>query len=1034
MKKRYIFLITLIFIVTLSFFRVQWMNSFYHSPLFVENGEIDLREWDADKYGVLLLDGEWNFYPSELLIERSNLLDHHDISKTSIPVPGSWNNYVQEIGSSSFGYGTYSITLQVNPEIDGYLSMQIPSIRSASEVYINGDFAASSGKVASTNEEYVEKNLPYSVTFKPDEDGIINIAIQVANFKDIRSSGIVRSIKFGTEQAITKDNNLSLIMQLLASAILLIHSIYAIILYFLGKLDRRLLYFSALLFSFTIVNMITSDKKLLNILFDINYDWGFRISNGFGVLSMLFLFKIFDHSWLRNWKLINKVITTLYIILIIVTFLISGDKVPSLYPFYFVVVVPSIIILFMTVFRNLSKNMTESLFLLLSILTIFHQLIWYLAWREMGISVPYYPFDLIIGIALLSFLWFKEYFTMHMETKKLATQLQKVNENKDQFLANTAHEFKNPLHGIINMSQGVLNREKKNLKEQSTRDLETVLNVSRRMSLLLNDLVDVTSFRDGQPRLQKNSIHLQSAVVVVIDMLQFLADTKPIHIVNEISEDFPPIYADENRLIQILYNLLHNAIKFTEEGTIKIMATVENDKAIISIVDTGIGIDEDFLEIVFSPYEQAFEESIHTEGLGLGLHISKQLVELHGGQLSTTSTLNKGTTFTFSIQLATEYNEENVVIPTTNISNQHSTLSNEITHHQSTQLITDTDIINITNIVSPIMQLDKNINILLVDDDPVNLQVIQTILQDEEYNITSVLSGKDALSQINNKEWDLVITDIMMPEMSGFELTKLIRKKYLFTELPVLLLTARNSPQDIQTGFLIGANDYVTKPVEMLELKARVNALTAVKYAVKKRLQLETTWLQAQIKPHFIFNTLNSILALSSIDLNKMKDVIYDLSEYFRRKLQFTDIEELIPLEEELNIIRSYVKIEQIRFADRLKVEWDINCSKEVKVPFLSIQPLVENSISHGVMKKSEGGTVTISIVEHDKQVKISVHDDGVGMDKKVLQKLFKKGEYEETSIGIINTNKRLIHYFGEGLQYKSEIGKGTTVSFIVSK
>src|SRR5690625_1517209 len=733
------------------------------------------------------------------------------------------------------------------------------------------------------------------VVFKPDENGIIDVVIQVANFKDTRSSGIVRSIKFGTASAITKEKNLSLAMQVFTTAILLIHAIYAIILFFLGKLEKRLLYFSGLLFSIMIVNLLMNDEKILHLLFNIEYNWAFKLTNGFGVFSMLLLFKSFDHSWLRHRQIINRVISAGFIIVMMMTFL------------------------------------------LLSIIALFHQFSWFFYWMKTGISVAHYPFDLITAIALLSSVWFKEYFTMHANTKKLASQLQQLNENKDQFLANTAHEFKNPLHGIINMSEGVLNRENKTLTEKSTRDLETVLNVSRRMSLLLNDLVDVTSFRSGQPKLQKSNIHLQSAVNGVTDMLQFLADTKPINIVNEISEDFPPVYADENRLIQILYNLLHNAIKFTNEGTIKITATVENDEAIISIADTGIGIDEDFLKRVFSAYEQTNDSTINASGLGLGLHISKQLVELHDGQLNVTSALNKGTTFSFSLQLAK--NEEEEMIPTDNVSKISLKTDTADYQNKSIQFLTDTDITNRTNAVEPSIYLEKNINISLVDDDPINLQVIQSILEEEKYETTSVLSGKDALAQITNKEWDLVITDVMMPEMSGFELTKLIREKYLFTELPVLLLTARNNSQDIQTGFVYGANDYVTKPVERLELIARVNALTAVKYAVKKRLQLETAWLQAQIKPHFIFNTLNSILALSSIDIKKMKNVIYDLSEYFRRKLQFTNIEELIPLEEELSIVRSYVKVEQVRFGHRLNVEWDINYDGEIKIPFLSIQP-----------------------------------------------------------------------------------------------
>src|SRR5699024_11110382 len=113
-------------------------------------------------------------------------------------------------------------------------------------------------------------------------------------------------------------------------------------------------------------------------------------------------------------------------------------------------------------------------------------------------------------------------------------------------------------------------------------------------------------------------------------------------------------------------------------------------------------------------------------------------------------------------------------------------------------------------------QIEKQ-SILIVDDDPINLQVIQSILADESYEMTTVAKSSEALRLINKKNWDLLIFDIMMPEISGYELTETVRKQYSLTELPILLLTARSAPQDIQTGFLVGANDYVTKPVEKLE-------------------------------------------------------------------------------------------------------------------------------------------------------------------------------------------------------------------------
>src|SRR5690625_4138570 len=107
------------------------------------------------------------------------------------------------------------------------------------------------------------------------------------------------------------------------------------------------------------------------------------------------------------------------------------------------------------------------------------------------------------------------------------------------------------------------------------------------------------------------------------------------------------------------------------------------------------------------------------------------------------------------------------------------------------------------------------------------------------------------------QEWDLVISDVMMPRMSGYELTRIIRKRFTISELPILLLTARNRPEDIENGFLAGANDYVTKPVDAVELKSRVNALTEVRKSSRERLRMESAWLQAQIQPHFLFNTLN---------------------------------------------------------------------------------------------------------------------------------------------------------------------------------
>src|SRR5690606_9675154 len=140
---------------------------------------------------------------------------------------------------------------------------------------------------------------------------------------------------------------------------------------------------------------------------------------------------------------------------------------------------------------------------------------------------------------------------------------------------------------------------------KSAHELGTILTVGRWLSLLLNDLFDLESLREGHRRLLTKTIEIQPILSGVMDLMYFLVEVNLVTIVNEIPKDFPPVIADENRVIQIIYNLLHNAIKYTHEGEIRIQGKVQDDRAFITISDTGIGIEENFLQHLFHPYEQA---------------------------------------------------------------------------------------------------------------------------------------------------------------------------------------------------------------------------------------------------------------------------------------------------------------------------------------------------------------------------------------------------------------------------------------------
>lgn len=1032
MKKRHMLVIIGLFLIVLTFFRIQWMDIFSdHDYIDVENGQLDVMDWQAEDREVLLLDGEWEFYPSQWLFADGKATNIDERQGKLVHVPGGWNDDLHDGEATSFGYGSYRLHIQVDPDQQLNYSMYYPSIRSASEVYVNGRLVAGSGRIGEEKEAYQARNLPYTTTFAADEDGKIEIVVQAANFKDIRRSGIIRSIKFGSESAINKERNLSLSMQVIAAGLLVIHAIYAFALYFLGNRDKRLIYFSIFLFSVTLMNLLSSDDKILHLLVNISYEWDFRIANIIGPIAGYSLIRCLDHRLIPYWRIIHPIYLAGNVLFILVIVVSTPGQILSLLPVNGMLTSIAMVVAVIVLARKLYKKLVENLLLLLSFIAIVHNLFWMMYWRESGISVVHYPFDYLIAVGLFTIIWFKDYFSVHAETRKLATELQTINKHKDQFLANTSHEFKNPLHGIINMSESILIRERHLMGERSIRELETILTVGQRMSLLLNDLLDVASLREGSPRIKRHNMEIQSVIQGVLDMLQVKAEIKPIIIKNDVPEDFPPIFADEHRVVQVMYNLLHNAKKFTDAGEIQIQAEVNGDRAYITISDTGKGMDEAFLKRLFIPYEQASHSDIIDSGLGLGLSISKQLIELHGGQLDVASEVGIGSRFTFSFELASgDEGDTNRDVQSINEPKRHD-IQPDVSPGSSQDLALAE--VSASEIPYPLRDsITEQTAILVVDDDPVNLQVLESILSVDQYEVTTALSGMDALQKLNKGEFSLVITDVMMPNMSGYELTKEIRCRFTLTELPVLLVTARSEPNDIQTGFKVGANDYVTKPVERLELLSRVKALTTVKNAVREQLHLEAVWLQAQIQPHFIFNTLNSIAALSEIDLKKMNDLLVNFSNFLRSKYQFQYIDELISIEEEFHIVQSYLNIEQVRFGDRLEVVWKISKHEMVKVPFLSVQPLVENAINHGVMERISGGKVTISTVVQEDHVIVSVEDDGVGMDEATLQNLLERKAGVRTSIGLINTNQRLMRSLGTELHIHSKLGQGTIISFVV--
>lgn len=1007
-----------LFILVLTGCRFIWFyhyNSSDHPE--AEQGILDLRNWDGLERETISLDGEWKFYPEALLIPGSKTDKKDDF----ISVPGNWKDSFSESQNNGYGYGTYYLKILVPKDIDLNYEIRALSIRTAAKLFVNGQETAVRGVPSDSSETHQGDPVPLSSELKATHNGEIELLLHVSNFDNIFAGGIAKSIKFGTTHAINKEFHLSALWQFIVFIIMLIHSLYAFILFSLRPKKKELLYFALGILFFSISIILDDDRLLLNVI-PLNYIWYYKLIKISYVGTTGFLLLFIKHMFFKE----NKMKILVYPSYLCAASCILMLLLPLKYLFFadynYIIVFMSYLAIAIMMYRFIVNEKRDVLLILLAAISVLSSLVWGVikSWAPSHFPV-FYPIDLILAIVLFSSYWLKKFFEESEEKEELSIKLQEEDKMKDQFLANTSHELRNPLHGIINIAESMVNN-KKDVSSHIKENLELLITISRRMSLMLNDLIDITRLKEKGILLDKQPLNIETIVSGVLDMFKFMVEKKNIRLATDIPSGFPDIEADKNRLIQILYNLIHNAVKFTNEGSITIRVRSKHGLAYIQVVDTGIGMDTKTQSRVFLPYEQA--STAVEGGLGLGLSICKQLVEMHKGELTVDSVLNQGSVFTFTIPLAAAFeNDENKL---SEIEKQHEAEHQVAAAFRPPPTYVDATEINLN------LSLNDRPKILAVDDDPINLKVLSNILPSAQYDLVTVTSGQEALMHLNRREWDLIIADVMMPTMSGYELSRMIREQFSISELPILLITARSQIQDIVTGFLSGANDYISKPVNSLELKARVNALTNLKQSISERLQMEAAWLQAQIQPHFLFNTLNTIVSLSEVDTDRMTVLLNKFGQYLQKSFDPVNLERAVSLEHELELLNSYLYIEKERFGDRLHIEWEVNTATDLLIPPLSIQTLVENAIRHGILKKIDGGTILIKVVRFEDHSEVIVQDDGVGMDKEKINEVLSSKPEQSRGIGIVNTNKRLKQMFGTELEIYSVPGQGTTVTFNV--
>jgi two-component system, chemotaxis family, CheB/CheR fusion protein len=363
---------------------------------------------------------------------------------------------------------------------------------------------------------------------------------------------------------------------------------------------------------------------------------------------------------------------------------------------------------------------------------------------------------------------------------------------KQQFLSNMSHEIRTPMNAIIGFTNVLLKTE---LSTQQKECINAVKTSGNALIVIINDILDLAKVNAGKMNFEDKPFDLFETISEIFHLFEIKCQSKNLELEKVIDNRIPKIVkGDAIRLRQIILNLISNAIKFTEVGKISLtikFLNEDDEKTTIefALTDTGIGIPESKLENIFDNFEQAFDETSRLYGgTGLGLAIVKQLVEQQGGTLIIKSKLGKGSTFGFVLGFK-----------------------------KSTQEIP----------IDPITEIDSNktINnakVLVAEDMPLNQLLIKIILEDFGFECDIAENGKIAIEKFQNNTYDIVLMDIQMPEMNGFETTEFIRKS-LKSKIPIIALTADVTTVDIKKSLEVGMNDYISKPIDENLLLKKIN-------------------------------------------------------------------------------------------------------------------------------------------------------------------------------------------------------------------
>jgi two-component system, sensor histidine kinase ChiS len=758
-------------------------------------GCIDLSHWDFENDGPAELTGEWEFHWEELL--DSKMIDNRKEIHPArfIRLPGIWNNQVFE-GKKlpGRGYATYRLRVQFGKGIksDGrpVMALMVRDMGTAYALFINGEKKAHGGRVASGPERSVPGYWPSIADFVPG-DNETDIILHLSNYHH-RKGGAWEKIILGSERSIHEIREKKLILDFFLIGAIFLIGCYHMVLFTMRKKEISHLYFGLICAIISVRILVTGEFYLVRMFPELPWAYVHMLEylTVFACIPLFFMFlqslfpAEFNKKVLRVYQSIGIVFSG---IVIIATSWIYTHIMPYFHVVSFLICGYGMYALIVALARKRDGAIPFMIGFAVLFVSVSNDFLYNNRIIYTGYAVPY---GLLLFIFSQAFLLSRRFTRSFIEVETMSKELEGKNirllnldKLKDEFLAAVSHELRTPLHGIIGITQSMIEYSDTVMSDESRHNLGLIAVSGKRLAYLIEDISDFARLKSRDIVLSRNPVDLKTIADIVIALSRPLIGNRKIAFLNEISPNAPPVFADENRVHQILHNLVGNAVKFTEDGRIAVSAEVVRDDAgedwvRVSVSDTGIGIPEERQEIIFEQYRQA-DDSIQRQygGAGIGLSVARELVDLHGGTLDVRSLPGEGSVFSFTLPVCGDGSVE------TRRGKESQVLFLPPIHADTAgQDIKPPDGV----------RAGTGGHLLIVDDDIINLHVITNFLSSEKYSVVAVTGGIEAMNLITQRPFDLLLLDIMMPKVSGYEICAELRKRYSLYELPIIFLTARN--------------------------------------------------------------------------------------------------------------------------------------------------------------------------------------------------------------------------------------------------